>query len=125
MSRIRQRLLTIIQFRFFNKTQLLKEMEQIVLKGTMAEIPSDPKEPGAVFTCWKAKQTDREAYDFQQPVNEAMSLYADWKTVFKVKIRSYKDGAVWKDCGKQYILKDNAGAYVDIDAVKKWRLYDL
>lgn len=103
---------------FFNKTQLLKEMEQIVLKGTMAEIPSDPKEPGAVFTCWKAKQTDREAYDFQQPVNEAMSLYADWKTVFKVKIRSYKDGAVWKDCGKQYILKDNAGAYVDIDAVK-------
>ncbi|MDN0062206.1 InlB B-repeat-containing protein [Mediterraneibacter glycyrrhizinilyticus] len=58
--------------------------EQIVLDGTLAEIPQEPEREGHIFLGWFSDpgETDvRQAWDFWRPVESDITLYAGWHPV--------------------------------------------
>ncbi|MBP5090947.1 MAG: InlB B-repeat-containing protein [Bacilli bacterium] len=62
-------------------------VNKVAEKSKFAE-PSDPTREGYAFTGWMLSAEGPHYYDFNQPVKEAMTLYASWGPVGSKKIKA-------------------------------------
>lgn len=87
-----------------------KVAKQTIEKGAKAEKPSNPKRSGYTFRGWYEDEDLKTKYDFSQPVNEDITLYARWRrssgssssssgtaVTYKVVIDDTENGAVESD----------------------------
>ena len=87
-----------------------KVAKQTIEKGAKAEKPSNPKRSGYTFRGWYEDEDLKTKYDFSQPVNEDITLYARWRrssgssssssgtaVTYKVVIDDTKNGAAESD----------------------------
>ena len=80
---------------------------QFVLNGKSATKPSDPTRMGYKFNGWSTSATERNLYDFDSPVNDAVTLHAWWEaqeTTYTVVIwkQSVNDSKNASDADKTY-----------------------
>ncbi len=80
---------------------------QFVLNGKSATKPSDPTRMGYKFNGWSTSATERNLYDFDSPVNDAVTLHAWWEaqeTTYTVVIwkQSVNDSKNASDAKKTY-----------------------
>ena len=59
-----------------------------VTEGQKVAEPTDPTRAGYAFTGWKLSADGPHFYDFNQPVAEALTLYASWGEVGAKKIKA-------------------------------------
>lgn len=50
-----------------------------VVKGQLLEKPADPTRDGYTFTGWFTDVTCKQAFDFETPITEGITLYAGWR----------------------------------------------
>lgn len=87
-----------------------KVAKQTIEKGAKAEKPSNPKRSGYTFRGWYEDEDLKTKYDFSQPVNEDITLYARWRrssgssssssgtaVTYKVVIDDTENGAAESD----------------------------
>ena len=87
-----------------------KVAKQTIEKGAKAEKPSNPKRSGYTFRGWYEDEDLKIKYDFSQPVNEDITLYARWSrssgssssssgtaVTYKVVIDDTENGAAESD----------------------------
>jgi len=71
--------------------------DQIIQDGKQAQRPSAPSKRGCVFAGWYYNE---EEFDFNSPITESITLYAEWNIILEVPGNSLAEKLGW--------LKENA-----------------
>ncbi len=55
-----------------------EDVDQVVIKGSVVDRPDDPARDGYAFGGWYKDDGFNTSFDFSEPVNEDITLYAKW-----------------------------------------------
>ncbi|MBP5255258.1 MAG: InlB B-repeat-containing protein [Lachnospiraceae bacterium] len=85
---------TLVSVTFdYNGTDAFQNRTVAVSSGSLLEKPQDPEVKGRKFTGWFTAAEGGEAFDFETPVSEDMTLYAGWDVeYYNVSFKYMIDG---------------------------------
>ena len=66
---------------------------QVIQHGNVATKPVNPTQEGYVFEGWFTDKECKEAFDFETPITENLTLYAKWKEVPVYEVAEGANGA--------------------------------